>query len=229
MQLTMTRPQTATASRTRNPFARFAFAAAVAFLAFLAAVHIAKPDLDPAWQPISAFALGDHGWLMSMAFLTWGASAIALAVALAAHARTLVGRIGVGFLVLGGCGPILAAIFPMDPLTTPPDAMTTSGVLHVIGATLGDGIPIGAALLTWSLVRNNPEWAAARVPLIATLVVTWIAWIAVTAGTMVLLPQAGGQLGPDVPLGFHNRFLIVAYAAWIMTAAQVAIRSGRYS
>src|SRR5687768_2450188 len=92
--------------------AQVALAAGALFVAALAAVHLVKPDLDPTWRPISEYALGDFGWLMTLAFVAWAASAMILAVTLGAHIRTRVGRIGQGFLLLGGLGPLLAAIFP---------------------------------------------------------------------------------------------------------------------
>ena len=62
--------------------------------------------------------------------------------------------------LIGAAGPIPAALFPTDPIATPPDAMTTGGMIHALGAVLGDGIPIAATLLTLSLIRNNPTWSS---------------------------------------------------------------------
>jgi hypothetical protein len=207
--------------------ARLGLVAGCAFMLLLVVVHVAKPDLDPSWRPISEYALGDHGWLMTLAFLLWGSSAIGVFVALRSQVQTTGGRIGLAFLLLGAAGPILAAIFPMDPLTAPADAATTSGTLHSVGAVLGDGIAIGAALITWSLARKNPAWARARRPLLWATVLAWAGAVALSVSMIILLPQHGGRLGPDVPVGWQGRFMAAAYVAWLMTAAACAMRLGK--
>jgi hypothetical protein len=206
--------------------ARLAFAAGAAFLLLLVSVHLAKPELDPSQRPISEYALGDHGFLMTLAFLSWGSSAISLALALRPHVRSRGGRIGLAFLVLGGAGPLLAAIFPMDPISTPAGAMTTSGHLHSLGAVLGDGIPLGAAFITWSLVRWNPAWSSARWPLAATAALAWGGAIVMTATLAAAMSEMEGHSGPNFALGWPARFMIIGYMSWILTAAACAtIRS----
>jgi hypothetical protein len=127
--------------------------------------------------------------------------------------------IGLALLVIGGAGPILAAICPTDPLTTPMDAMTIPGTLHSLGALLGDALLIAATLLTIGLLRNNPRWRVARGLLIMGTIVAWIAFALVTTQMMVLLPQHGGQLGPEVQIGWSSRFWVVVSAIWVMMAA----------
>jgi hypothetical protein len=194
------------------------------FVVLLAALHFVKPDLDPSWRTISDYALGDYGWLMTVAFLAWGLSAISLFVAIRSQVQTLTGRIGLAFLLIGAAGPILAAFFPADPITTPPAAMTTAGAIHSLGAVLGDAIPIAATLLTLSLVRNHPNWAPVRRPLIWATVLAWVGFVVFTVSMAILLPQNGSQLGPEVLVGWQNRFMVVVYAAWPMTAAWCSIR-----
>ena len=204
--------------------ARLCLMSGAAFVGLLAALHLVKPDLDPSWQTISGYALGDYGWIMTIAFLAWGLSAISLFVTMRSQVQTRGGRIGLAFLLVGAAGPILAALFPTDPITTPPDAMTTGGAIHSLGAVLGDGIPIAATLLTLSLVRNNPDWSTVRKPLIGATLLAWLGFVLLTASMAILLPQHGGRLGPDVLVGWQNRFMVVAYTAWLMTAAWGTIR-----
>jgi hypothetical protein len=49
--------------------ARLSFAGAATFVVLLAALHFIKPELDPSWQFISEYAIGDYGWIMLLAFL----------------------------------------------------------------------------------------------------------------------------------------------------------------
>lgn len=204
--------------------ARISLVSGATFVVLLAALHFVKPDLDPSWRAISEYALGDYGWIMTIAFLAWGLSAISLFVAISSQIHSLVGRIGMAFLLIGAAGPILAALFPTDPITTPVDAMTTGGSIHSLGAVLGDGIPIAATLLTLSLVRKNPNWSSVRKPLIWATVLAWVGFVVLTVSMAILLPQHGGQLGPDVFVGWQNRFMVVTYTAWLMTAAWCAMR-----
>jgi hypothetical protein len=126
-----------------EPAAKLALGAGVGFFVTFAFAHVAKPDLDPSWQPISMYAIGTHGWVMTLAFLLWGLSPIGLFVALRPRLRTWGGRVGLAFLFIGGSGPILAAVFPTDSISA--GTMTLTGRLHEIGAVLGDGIPIATA------------------------------------------------------------------------------------
>jgi hypothetical protein len=204
--------------------ARLALVSGATFVVLLAALHFIKPDLDPSWRAISEYALGDYGWIMIIAFLAWGLSAIGIFVTIRSQIHSLVGRIGLAFLLIGAAGPIMAGLFPTDPITTPLDAMTTTSSIHSLGAVLSDGIAIAAALLTLSLVRKNPNWSSVRRPLIWATVLAWAGFVVLTVSMILLLPQNGGQLGPDVLVGWQSRFLVVAYAAWLMTTAWCAIR-----
>jgi hypothetical protein len=207
--------------------ARVAFATGAACIASLAALHFLDGAVDPSWAPISQYALGRHGWVMTCAFLAWGISAVSVFVALRTSVVTRAGRVGLGFLLVGAAGPIVAALFPMDPITTPPEAMTTSGSLHGLGAVLGDAFPIAATLLSWSLVKNDARWRQARRALIATTALAWAGVVGLTLSMIYWLPQHGGQLGPDVPVGWQGRFMVVALVAWLMTAARSAVHAAR--
>jgi hypothetical protein len=202
--------------------ATFAHAVSVGFLVTFALAHLARPDLDPSWQPISVYALGGRGWLMTLAFLVWGLAPIVSFVALRPHVRTRGGRIGLACLLIGASGPLLAAIFPMDSTSTSGDGMTTSGQLHSLGAVLGDGILVATALLTWSLVRHNPAWWSARWPLIWAATLTWVGAFVLTFCLAAYLPRNGGHLGPEVPMGWPSRLMIVAEVAWLIIAARFA-------
>jgi hypothetical protein len=84
--------------------------------------------------------------------------------------------------------------------------------------------PIAATLLTLGLLRNNPAWRSVRGALIASTVLTWIAFVLLTVQMMTLLPQHGGQLGPEVQVDWSSRFLVVVYAAWVASTAACAAK-----
>jgi hypothetical protein len=194
------------------PAIRTSLVSAILFPVLLAALLILQPEIDPRWRFVSEHALGRHGWLMSIAFLSMAASSIATALTLWSQLR-VGGRIGVGFLFIGALGLTLAGLFRTDPITTPLDAQSVSSQLHGLGAILADGVAIGATLITASLFRN-PAWRSARGPLVIMLVMIWIfyAWI------MLSMPT-DGQFGPNVPIGWPSRLYLVSYSLWFIVTA----------
>lgn len=199
---------------------RVILAAATLFLVLLAALLVLKPEIDPAWRFISEYAIGRHGWLMSVAFLSLAACCVATVIALWSQLR-VGGRIGAGFLLIGALGLTLAGLFTTDPITTPLDAQSTSSQMHGLGAILGDGVAIGATIITLSLLRNK-AWRAARGWLIGILAIMWIvyAWL-------IMSMPVDGNFGPAVSIGWPSRMLMVSYCLWFIVIAWQALRLRR--
>lgn len=190
----------------------------------LIAVHLLRPDLDASWRPVSEYALGAHGWLMTLAFACWGLGPIALALAVRQAAATRGAKVGVGLLIVGGVGPLLAAMFPMDPVLTPPEAMTRSGMVHAAAAVLADLVPIGALVLSIALTGPQGAWVSARKTVRASAWASFGLLVCATAAVAVLMPE-GGQLGPEVRIGWLMRAFILACDGWVAVGAWAAIRS----
>lgn len=197
------------------------------FLALLALLHALKPEIDPSWRFISEYALGDHGWMMMLAFLALGLGCVTLAVALRPHLTGKSGKSGLLLLLINAAGLIIAAIFTTDPVTTSPGEQTSSGLLHGLGGTLGMAMPFAVGLISWQLFRN-PAFASGRAS------IRWSAALAITGFVVslvslgVMLTQSEGRFGPDVPVGWPNRIEIAGYCLWlILVARQVAkVRGG---
>ncbi len=202
--------------------ARLSFAAAATFVGLLASLHFIKPELDPSWRVISEYALGNYGWIMVIAFLSLAVSCVSLFVAIRSQIRTLGGKIGLAFLLIAAAGLIIAAIFTTDPITASRDELTTHGNLHGLGAALGTGFPIAAALIGWSLARNQ-AWSPARRSLLWAAGLAWMGFLVFALSMVVMFPD-DGTFGPDVLIGWPNRFMMVAYSAWLMVVAWQAIR-----
>lgn len=189
------------------PAARLSVSAAAVALVLLAALHILSPELDPSWRMVSEYALGDYGWVLALMFLAWALSCVALFFAIKSHVQTIVGKIGLAFLLAAAVGMSMAAIF---------DARHD---LHGLAAMIGmPSLPIAAMLTSLSLVRN-PAWSPARRSLLWTANLTWISLVLMFAAVFIGLSRSGGEFGPDVLAGWPNRFLVVAYCAWLITAA----------
>lgn len=228
----MARPDKAASPMVASPIAasptaaRLSFAATTAFLALLAALHLIKPGLDPSWRMVSEYEVGRHGWVMQLAFLCLASGCVALFAAIRSQVRTTSGRIGLAFLLLSAAGMTIAGVFAADPITADPGELTTHGNLHALGAFLGiPGFPVAALLVSRSLLRN-PDWSPARRSILWTAGLNWIGLLALVVTVAVLLPSSGG-FGPDAPIGWPNRLVLVANSAWLMVVARGAIRSGR--
>jgi hypothetical protein len=197
--------------------ARLAFAASAAFMLLLAALHVLKPDLDPSWRFISEYELGEHGWVMRLAFVCLALSCVSLAAALFFHVRGIAGYLGLALLLLSALGMTLAAIF----------APARDNKLHEVGAML-DNVPFGALLINWSLSRNE-EWTSARQMLRWTAGLPLLGLVIFIVSMGVMLPRNGGQTGPSVLVGWPNRIMILAHCAWLMPLAwhTITLSSGR--
>jgi hypothetical protein len=204
------------------PAARLSFGSAVAFLVLVAALHVIKPELDPSWRFISEYAIGDNGWLMMLAFFLLALSCAVLFVALWSQVKTFIGKIGLVLLLVSAAGMFIAGLFPTDPITTSRDAMTMNGRLHELGAML-DLTPFAALFITFGLLRRNPVWAPARRALLLTAGLPLLGLIVFIGSVSMMLPS-DGQFGPDVLVGWPNRFLVVSYCAWLITVARQVIR-----
>ena len=208
--------------------ARLSLAGAGVFLVVLAALHIVKPEFDPSWRMVSEYAIGRHGWVQQLAFVTLALSCVGLFVAIRPDARTVSGRIGLACLLATAAGLTIAAIFPTDPITASRDELTTHGKLHGFGAMIGiPSTPLAVLLISLSLVRDR-SWSAVRRPLVWTAGLVWAGLLAFALTMAVLLPRSGGQFGPEVPIGWLNRFWLVAQCAWQVTVAAQALHIRRH-
>ena len=202
--------------------ARVSFAAAAAFVILLAALHFLEPEFDPSWRFISEYELGRYGWIMVLAFLSLAVSYIALFIAIRSQLKTIMGRIGLALLLVSAVGLAMGGIFTTDPITTSPDAATTSGMLHNVGGTLGLAMTFAAVIISWILSRD-PAWSVARRQLLWAASIAVACTIAFIVITIMVLPS-DGKFGPDVLIGWPNRVEILAYTAWLMVVARQAIR-----
>lgn len=213
-------------ARIRRAPALVAVLGASGFILVFALAHLVQPGVEPSWQPPSELALGATGWVMTTAFLVLGAACAGLAVALASQVVTWPGRIGIVAVFVAAVGCLVAGVFPADPTTTAPDAMTLTGTLHSIGPVLFDGIPIASVLLAVSLTRHSADWRRVRPALVLGAVLSVGAAVLLTVSLATLMPESG-QLGPDVPVGWQGRFLLLANALWVVAVGACALKLRR--
>lgn len=207
--------------------ARLAIAASVVVLVLLAGLHVLSPEFDPAWRMVSEYANGQYAWVLSLFFWVWALSTWALAYALWTRVTTTAGKIGLYFLVAAGVGEFMGGLFDINH------------PLHGLSALIGiPSLSIAAMLISTSLLRA-PAWSAGRNSLLWTANLTWVS-IVLMAITFAVMIATFTQSGAEMPansqtvtilpegviglVGWANRFLIVAYCAWVVTAAQQALK-----
>jgi hypothetical protein len=206
-----------------------AIGASLAVLALLAALHMLSPEFNPAWRMVSEYANGKYGWVLSLMFFFWGAGSLALAYTLWSQVQTTAGKIGLFFLVAAGIGEAMASVFDINHK------------LHGASAMIGiPSLAIAAMLISVNLVRTAP-WAVAKNPLLWTANLTWVSVLLLGIAFAIMMAtyaQSGGDLSANAEavttlpegvialVGWANRFLIVVYCAWVMTAAWWAVKLG---
>jgi hypothetical protein len=206
--------------------AKVSFAAAAIFLVLLAALHVLKPEFEPSWRFVSEYAIGRHGWIMTVAFLFLALSCLATVIAIRSQVETIGGKIGLALLLVVAASLAVAGIFVADPITTTKDQLTTHGSLHGFAAMVGiPGLPIAAVLISRTLIRNQ-AWSSIRRLLLWTAHLTWISVLLMFVSMFIMLGQTQGKFGPEVLIGWPNRLVVLAYCVWLMVVAWHASKLG---
>ena len=190
--------------------ARISFAASVASLVFLAALHLLSPEFNPSSRMVSEYALGSYGWVLLLMFLTWALSCIALFFWIKSEVTTVGGKIGLGFLLLAAVGMTMGGLFDVNH------------DLHGLAAMIGmPSLPIAAVLISVSLGRNS-SWAPARRSLVWAAILTWVSLILMNVAIFTGFSPTF-EANPGAWFGWANRFLIIAYNVWLMLVAWQAL------
>jgi hypothetical protein len=191
--------------------AQVSLAAVAAFSLLLAIVHVLKPEIEPSWRMISEYEIGRYGWIMRLAFVCWSASVFAVAVALQPYAAF----IGSAALFVVAVGPLGAAVFATEPITTPTGSTGIAHRLHAIfGALFILGFPVAATLVDGA--AGGPRWL---------WLVPWIGLVVFMGSAVTLQARGRRSAGPDVPIGWPNRFLVLTYVTWLAIAAWTLLQS----
>lgn len=188
---------------------RLSLGLSLAFLLLLAVLHVLEPEFNTG-HLISHYQLGDYGLLMSLAFCLLGGSALSLAIGLKPRLLDTTGaRAGRTGLVGVGVAFFVAGIFP------PVQAPAIVGYLHGVA---GLYVILGAPIVFTCICGGLADLQTRRRVRLAT-VLAWLGLCCFVASLVVF--HATGQT--DVPMhpsqSIANRFLIVTYCIWLMSAA----------
>jgi hypothetical protein len=130
--------------RPRTPAEILASGGPLVGIAIIVALHWIQPDLDPAREPVSNFALYERGWLLIVALFSVSAGLVGLAIALRRRSRSVWGP---RLLCISALGFVIGAIFP---ITDGFDA-----AMHAVGAALGFGGLLGAMAVLGRAFRRE--------------------------------------------------------------------------
>ncbi len=211
------------ATDSRLSSARAAHHATLLVAVLIVTLHGLEPEIDPSWRFLSEYALGRYGWLMNGAFMTFGIAHLWLLASVRRYlSGSWPGRLGQAALVISAFGLTIAGIFTTDAVTTDPSMATMSGRLHNLGGGMGLAMPLAVAVVTWQLLKHSP-WQQARYALLASAALSLIGTVAAIVVLGVLLSRSGGTFGPEVPVGWPNRFEFATYGIWFLMVARSAM------
>lgn len=186
--------------------ARWATAAFISFvyaLLALAALHVLRPDLAPATNFISDYAVGPFGWIMTSFFVTFSLGLVAMVIAARSSGRPrALKTIGLLALCITAIGLIVTAIYPTD---LPGAPFTRSGEIHELSFRVNVvGLLVGVVALSLALGRE-PMWRLKQ-RVLGVLALNVVAALALQFAT----------LRKGMPYGLANRYFVIAVFAWLL-------------
>jgi hypothetical protein len=176
-----------------------------AFLLNLSALHFLRPDVNPVLEPLSNYAVGPYGFLLTAADIGIGLAAFALMFGLYLGIAPP-GRSYAGLFLLGvyGVSGLLAGLFPIDV----GGEATTVGTIHnIVGNISFFGFPIAAILLSLGMGKDE-RWRSFRRPALA---------LSLLVVLTVILTIVGFNLG--IGFGVTQRLFNVAAMLWMLAVA----------
>jgi hypothetical protein len=205
-----------------------AMGAIITYQLLVIALIFLRPDLAPSWHTISEWAIGPHGWIMSAAFLISALSYWALLLMLKSHLSGILGRTGLGILLICAIGATGVGIFTTDPMPMR-FPLSTRGTLHVIfGTSQLVLLPFAALLINLSLARKNKRWVSARRVLLSTAALPLLGFLSFAVYSAIFVfPLGPAAYGPGVNIGWPPRFAFFTYMLWVVTLGWQAIRCSR--
>jgi hypothetical protein len=163
--------------------------------------------------------------MMRLAFFCWGGSVLALTVTLWPSLKQAPGTLGGGWLIVIAVSLFGAGVFKTNAITDRTSSLENT--LHAIcGAVVILTFPIAASLVAVSLFRGAGRSASIGLLVLATTL-TWAGLVVfaasnIWAGSRSRSTERVGN--PDVRVGLQNRFMVVAYAVWVLVAAAASLR-----
>ncbi len=183
------------------------------FLVAAVALHILAPEVDPMRYGLSFYAHSRFGFLIDLAIVLMGVSAITLALALWPAKPSTAGRLGLLLLMAFGVTEFVAGFFPVD---APGASPSLAGSIHSIAGY--NFLLVVAAVLLVEKSRSTDGDPGHPRPI--TVLFAWL----FLASTVLLFTFNG----PLVALGIGGaiqRVFFVVLIAWILLKAMPLVRT----
>jgi hypothetical protein len=177
----------------------------VDFLLNVAVLHFLRPAVNPVLEPLSNYAVGPYGFLLTAADIGLCLAAFALTFGLYLSIAPP-GRSYVGLLLLGlyGVSVLLAGIYPIDVGRE----ATMAGTIHnIVGNIAFFGFPIAVILLSLGMGKDE-RWRSFRRPALG---------LSLLIVLTVILTIVGSYLG--IGYGVIQRIANVAVLVWMLAVA----------
>jgi hypothetical protein len=192
-----------------RPLPQLAVLAVVGQLVLLASAWLlpAISEYHLVGDNISELAIGQYGFVQTLAFVTSGLGVLALAYGIHRLTAGIRGSLlGSVFIGIYGVGALVVAIFPTDRIDSKADVWTqsTTGWIHSITAFVAYlSVITGMLVLTWTFARD-------------------MRWRSLVVGSALLTSAALALLfvqseGPWV--GLMQRLMITAISGWLILVA----------
>jgi hypothetical protein len=172
-------------------FASLAVASTAAFQVLMIPAIVLRPEIDPARNPISEYAIGRLGWIAVLGFLASAAAYAWLAAALQHRLRDRLGRIGLFLLCYCALATAVVGLCVADPVSS----------AFVV-------LPVAAMAISLSLSRTV-AWIGSRKLLIVTGLLPTIGFVSLVALVATVTPAEG----------WPPRLMFLTYGAWTVAVA----------
>lgn len=205
---------------TQSRIYQLATVALVCLLLFLVTAFVSqilRPDLSPIGNFLSAYALDDYGFVMTIGFVAFGIGGLSLTIALwrCQIVRRMM-QVGVYSLGIGSVSMMFVALFPAEIDVPEP---TIIGQLHDLFALIYfAGMTVGALLVSLSF-RDHSLWMRHARSELALAIFAVVAFLIFFTSYPL---QAGSE--PTVHLlritiGLTQRISIFAIWLWLLVTA----------
>ena len=171
---------------------------------------IQRREYDAKSQAVSELALGQGGWLMTVAFCSLGTGTLLLTLLL----RRMVpgAKVGPALLFVGAPLSVVSAFVHADPSTA--TTATTHGQIHILAGLVTFVLMITAMFVLVRALRRNEQWRPFGA---ATL-----GWSIAAVGAFLLIPTVG-----ETYFGLAQRIFLGTLLSWTLTVAWCAGRIAR--
>ncbi|WP_270089880.1 DUF998 domain-containing protein [Sphingobacterium sp. SYP-B4668] len=191
---------------------------AVGFILILLLLHFLNSSVNPNWQPISEYALGNFGWLMNLAFILFGVSFVFLGIAIFQKLPNISAKIGAVLLILSSIGNFIAGFFNTDPITTKPDNISTSGEVHSIAASFLGFMILATIFITIQFYKQN-SLKPYKKPMLIMTVMLWVSELTLVGFMGYYLSETNGMISEETPIGWYGRIVVILCAIWCYMCA----------